>query len=291
MRLLPGLLLSLISTVIAFAELPDISSVSADLTVPVLTDGEPAPGTRVKQTHPDYVKTSVYHVLSLPTDWKPDKKYPVLVELAGNGPYKNRFGDVSTGHVEGSRMGYGISAGKEYIWLCLPYLNGAGTANVRSWWGDPKTHDPKPTIAYCLKTIDLICEKYGGRRDQLVLCGFSRGAIACNYIGLYNDKIAALWKAFIPFSHYDGVQRWAYPKSDRASALERLRRLETRPQFICGEGQNTVATEKYLKAVGAEGEQFTIRSTGFRNHNDAWLLRPSPVRAEMRTWLKQVLND
>ena len=44
-----------------------------------------------------------------------------------------------------------------------------------------------------------------------------RGAIGCNYLGLYDDEIAELWKAMIPYSHYDGVRLWGYPKSDMAS--------------------------------------------------------------------------
>ena len=60
---------------------------------------------------PQYSNTNVYHVTYLPTDWRPGKRYPVIVEYAGNGNYTNRFGDVSTGRVEDSRLGYGISAG------------------------------------------------------------------------------------------------------------------------------------------------------------------------------------
>ena len=30
--------------------------------------------------------------------------------------------------------------------------------------------------------------------------------------------------------------------------------------------------------------------TGFRNHNDAWTLRPSPARTAMREWLDQVIE-
>ena len=168
------------------AQFPDIATIEPDLTVPGLSEGKPGPGKRVKVTLPGYEGTRVYHVLYLPTDWHPARKYPVLVEYAGNGPYRNRYGDISTGLVEGSRMGYGISAGKGYLWLCLPYLNGEGTVNVRSWWGSKPGHDPLPTVNYCLEAVKLVCASYGGDREQLVLCGFSRGAIACNLLAALN---------------------------------------------------------------------------------------------------------
>ena len=68
------------------AQLPDIRSVAPDLSVPPLLEGrEPAPGCRVR------VKvegSSVSHVLYLPEDWRPGARYPVLVELAGNGTWR-----------------------------------------------------------------------------------------------------------------------------------------------------------------------------------------------------------
>ena len=272
------------------AAIPDISTVPADLVLPKLASGNPAAGKRVKQAHPDWKQTKVYHLLYLPKDWQPGKRYPVIVEYAGNGPYQNRFGDLSTGHPEGSKMGYGITAGRGFIWVCIPYLNSAGTRNVTQWWGDKPTHDPQQTLSYCKKVVPWICQHYGGDPKRVVLCGFSRGAIACNYIGLYDDEIARLWRAFIPYSHYDGVHRWGYPRSDKASALKRLQRLGARPQFICHEGAGVSATRHYLKETGVAGK-FTIRATGFRNHNDAWLLRPSPARKALRAWLETVLRD
>ncbi len=273
------------------AQLPDISSVAPDLTVPPLENTAPAAGHRVKQAFPDRETSTAYHVLYLPTDWKPGGKYPMLVEFAGNGPYHNRFGDISTGRVEGSRLGYGISAGRGFIWLCLPYLNDAADANVSSWWGGKPKYDPQPTIDYCVDAIARVSREYGGDTNRLVLCGFSRGAIACNFIGLHDDRIAKLWRAFIPYSHYDGARTgWPYPGADRPSALTRLRRLNGRPQFICGEGANADQTRDYLGTTGITGD-FTIVGTGFRNHNDAWTLRPSPARKRLREWLVRVLED
>ena len=269
---------------------PDIRTVKPDLVVPPLYDGKPATGRRVKQTLPGWQDSKVYHVLYLPTDWKPDQKLPIIIELAGNGPYKNRFGDVSTGHPEGSKMGYGISGGKGFIWVCLPYLNNAGSTNVTKWWGNAPEYDAGPTVAYCKKAVPWICKKYGGDPKRVVLCGFSRGAIACNFIGLHDDEIAKLWWAFIPYSHYDGViERWGYQGADRGSALVRLRRLGNRPQFICQEAGGMTSTQDYLKNADVEG-RFTFQPTGFRNHNDAWLLRPTSARLALRKWLKETLD-
>ena len=41
----------------------DISSVKSDLILPSLVKGEPSAGKRVKQTHPEWKDTEVYHVL------------------------------------------------------------------------------------------------------------------------------------------------------------------------------------------------------------------------------------
>lgn len=271
------------------AQLPDISSVATDLELPPLTNGKPAAGKRVKVRLPGHEQSSAYHVVYLPRDWSPARRFPVLVEYAGNGPYRNRFGDISTGRVEGSQLGYGISGGEGFIWLCLPYLDNSGKTNVTKWWGSAPSYDPQPTIDYCVEAVRSVCREFNGNTNELILCGFSRGAIACNYIGLHDDRIAKLWRAFIPYSHYDGVRTgWPYPGADRASALARLRRLRGRPQFICGEGGNAAATEDYLRTIGIEG-RFTIRGTGFRNHNDAWVLRPSPTRTALREWLEELL--
>ena len=287
--LVPAMLL-LVMTVCA-DELPDISTVAPDLVVPPMTTGAPAPGQRVRFTTPGWESTEVYGTLYLPTDWKPDGHFPVIAEWAGNGDFHNSFGDVSTGVVEGSRLGYGITEGRGCIWVCLPYLNHAGTANVIKWWGDPPGYDPQPTLAYARATVRSVCEKFGGDPSRVVLAGFSRGSIACNYLGLYDDETARLWKAFVCYSQYDGERTgWPYPGADRVSALARLRRLNGRPQFICGENANASDTERYLRDSGSwEKGAFTIVPTGFRNHNDAWVLRPSPARDQLRAWVRDVM--
>lgn len=90
-------------------------------------------------------------------------------------------------------------------------------------------------------------------------------SIACNYIGLHDDEIAALWRGFICHSHYDGVRKWDYAGSDRQSAAIRLGRLRDRPQFISHE--TSVETARgYLPAHKGEcldfSEYFPIDSPG-----------------------------
>jgi len=106
--------------------LPDIKTVPLDLEVPAMVDASPAAGKRVRVTSPEYKDTEVHHTLYLPTDWKAGGRYPVIVEYAGNGPFKNKFGDICSGKVEDCNLGYGISGGKGVIWVCLPYISEDG---------------------------------------------------------------------------------------------------------------------------------------------------------------------
>lgn len=265
------------------AQLPDLSSVPPDLTIPPLTEGAPAPGMRVKHYLPEFKGTQLYHVLYLPADWKPGARYPVIVEYAGNGGYTNKYGDISAGVPEGSKLGYGLSGGKNFIWLCMPFVNAQEKKVASNWWGDVDA-----TVTYCKQTVRMVCDQFGGDAANVILCGFSRGAIACGYIGLHDDEIAALWRAFIPYSHYDGVSRWSYPASDTASAIARMQRLKGRPTFVCQEG-SVEATKKFIAASGVRAP-FTFEAVPFRNHNDGWTLRPSPTRAKLRAWLQEVLR-
>jgi hypothetical protein len=237
---------------------------------------------RVRQTTPGWEGHPVHHTLYLPVNWQRGARFPVLIEYAGNGGYLNRFGDVSTGTVEGSNLGYGISGGSNYIWVCLPFVARVGSVktNAAKWWGDVGE-----TIAYCTNTVNYIWAQFCGDPKAVILCGFSRGAIACNFIGLHNDGIAPLWRAFIAHSHYDGVRtNWPYAGADRTSALARLQRLNGRPQFITHEG-STAATETWIKSSGVAGA-FTFEPIPFRNHSDQWVLRDIPARRKLRLWLQ-----
>jgi len=113
-----------------------------------------------------------------------------------------------------------------------------------------------------------------------VLCGFSRGAIACNFIGLHDDEIAGLWCGFIAYSHYDGVKRWGFPGSDRESALRRLRRLGERPQLVMHEDPpaKLAETRTYLESTGADLSKAHASRTNFTAAN---LTGANLTKAEM----------
>jgi len=273
---------------------PDIRSAEADLHVPAVLQSPPAAGKRVRrtiipQTTGSWNSATVYHSLYLPGDWSAEKQWPVIVELPGNGGYKDPLGDECSGRPEDCHFGYGITGGQNFLWICLPFLNNDGSEIATTWWGTAPDYNPQPTLEYWRAAVDDACKTFSGDKDRVILCGFSRGAIACNSLGLYDDKIAKLWRAFVPCSHYDGVRPWPFPGSDSLTASERLKRLDGRPQFICGEKDQTEETRRYLHPFKLE--HLTFSPTGFRNHSDQWILRPSPARNQLRSWLTSVLQD
>ena len=266
------------------AELPDITTLPEDMKVPAIFDGVAAAGRRVKQTTRGWETTAVHHALYLPTNWKRGGRFPVLVEFAGNGGYKNGFGDTCDGTVEGGSLAFGISGGADYICIAMPFVKvGDGRKeNAANWWGDADE-----TAAYCVAAVREVCREFGGDEKAVVMCGFSRGSIACNYIGLRNDTIAPLWRAFICHSHYDGVRTaWPYADADRVSALARLQRLNGRPQFISHEG-TVKETRAYLGASGVRAP-FEFSALPFRNHTDRWALRDCEQRHKVRAWLRSL---
>lgn len=243
--------------------------------------GAPAAGKRVKQTTPGWEGTAVHHALYLPSNWKAGGKFPVIVEYAGNGRYENKFGDFCGGTVDGCNLGYGLSGGADYVWVCMPFVQvtDGKKENAPRWWGDAAE-----SARYCVATVRHVCGAFGGDERAVVLCGFSRGSIACNYIGLRDDTIAPLWRAFLCHSHYDGIRAWPYAGSDRDSALARLKRLDGRPQFISMEG-STAGMRRFLEEGGVRAP-FTFVDFKFRNHTDTWALRDCELRRAARAWLR-----
>jgi len=259
--------------------------VSADHDLPpVMMDGQPAPGRRVRQVAPEYAGTEVHHSLYLPTNWKPAQTYPVLVEYTGNRwPVSG-----STGKVSDANLGYGLTGGAGFIWVVLPCVEQGRRGNAVTWWGDLQA-----TLDYCKVNLPRICNQFGGDPKNVFLCGFSRGAIAVNYLGMADDEIAKLWKGFIAHDHYDGV----YRVSDQASTLKRLARLGDRPQLITS-SMGTQRTSDYLQShVDLKNitfldipvdELFEIPEGQIvHSHTDRWMSIDSAYRQQARQWLQK----
>src|SRR3546814_259991 len=171
----------------------------------------------------------------------------------------------------------------------MPYveIKNGDKGNAIKWWGDIEE-----TKRYVISTLDFLHANYGADKDCVILAGFSRGSIGCNYIGLHDDEIAPLWKAFFCYSHYDGLyQNGNYADADRLSALQRLQRLKGRPQFISQEASRSIdGIRDYLKETKVKGD-FTFQQIPFRNHTDQWVLRDIPERQAARDWLQRVVKS
>tara|TARA_B110000483_G_scaffold53181_1_gene66189 strand:- start:2549 stop:3436 length:888 start_codon:yes stop_codon:yes gene_type:complete len=263
-----------------------------ELRTPTMTDGPPAAGHRVRVTAPEYAGTDVHHSLYLPTDWQPGHSYPVIVEYTGN--YWPPAG--STGRAEDANLGYGLGGPKGFIWVVMPYIEENRRENAVTWWGDKQA-----TVDYCKVNLPRICAEYGGGSENVFVVGFSRGAIGTSYIGLADDEIAALWRGFMVYDHFDGAKSWSYPESDRAAALARLARLEGRPFLVAGGDLTRTRTQfldDHLELADFTflevpvGEIFTIpEGPIIHPHTDLWMHQPSRFRDQARAWLQTTLDS
>lgn len=79
----------------AQTEFPDLQTIPPDVTVPQAKTGTVAAGqrtfVRVEGQPPE-----IYYVLSLPTGWAPTRRWPLFVELPGNGGF-TLFGNGGSG--------------------------------------------------------------------------------------------------------------------------------------------------------------------------------------------------
>ena len=270
------------------------------LTIPKLSQEEPAAGKRVRVTPAEYAGTEVHHTLYLPDNWSPDgEPLPIIFEYTGN--YFPPSG--STGEVADAGLGYGLSGGK-FIWVSLPYIDKDHQRNQVTWWGDEKA-----TVDYAKLNVPRIIEEYAADPKAVFLCGFSRGAIGVNYLGLHDDEIARLWTAFISHDHFDGIKEWRNTtwgtplENYRASAVERLQRVAGRPYLVSQNGDR-YGNEDFVRSALPSVDNFSfsriaateifgafphpLAKTG---HTDRWLLLPSEYRARTWRWMNAVLES
>lgn len=273
------------------------------LRVPKMVDEKPRSGFRVKLTTKEYEGTDVYYSLYLPENYKKGRKYPVIVEYTGN----KWSPGASTGEVKDANLGYAIARKLNAIWIVLPYIE--NKTSITTWWGSEEE-----TIDFALQTIRQVCENYGGNPAEIFLCGFSRGAIGVNYLGLYNNKIADVWLGFFTHDHYDGVKEWKGTKW--GSPLEKYRE-DAKTRFIRINGRSclisqsvytipeTSVTKNYLE----ENKLNTIAKVAYifvpistiipkipsehvpHRHTDKWLLYHSKYADNVYEWFLETIKE
>ncbi len=298
------LLLQKSTIILALSIGPHVSGLQLDidagehLEIPKLSQGEPAAGKRVCLTPPEYAGTEVFHTLYLPGNWKPDgDPLPIIFEYTGN--FFPRSG--STGQVEDAGLGYGLSGGK-FIWVSLPYISENHQRNQITWWGDELA-----TVEYATVNVPRIIEAFNGDSKLVFLCGFSRGAIGVNYLGLHDDEIAGLWTAFISHDHFDGIKEWKNTtwgtplETYRAGAAVRLKRVKGRPYLVSQNGDR-YGSEAFIRSVLSAADNFTVSNIDTLEifgsfphplaktaHTDRWPLLPSAFRSRTWRWMNHVL--
>ena len=183
----------------------DISGIPEDLTRPDTLSDKSGPGKVFMDQianrkffpngHPTSPNVLQGHAVYLPTNWEAGKKYPVIFEYLGNG--------VGVQSLRG--IGYGLAGGNDFIWVILPIVSAypATQSDVAVNWGNGNAISN--TVEYAKQAVKEVCEKWGGDSNNCVLVGYSRGGVACNLLGLYDDEIASLWKAMVVGSHYFGT--------------------------------------------------------------------------------------
>jgi hypothetical protein len=245
------------------------------LDVPNVESSAPAPGKRVRYRLADDAPNGPYCVLNLPENWRAGAAHPVVVEFPGNIFFTP--GCYSTGMPEQCVMGYGMTKGRDAICLGMPFVNRSSANPVESGWGNPDD-----TAQYTMQIVDEVCAKFGGDRKNIVLAGFSRGAIACGYIGLRNAQIASLWKGFHACQHYDGD---GWNGATLPGALERAERFRGKAVF-----QTDNPEGKFKQIMDVMKTDVTWVKSGLGAHSTAMFLDDRPSTQKLREWFLQLVE-
>jgi hypothetical protein len=200
-------------------------------------------------------------VLTLPKEWQPGRKYPIIVEYTGNIFY-HKF-CYSTGYTNQGNMAYGLARGETYICLNLPFISADGQREEFNGWGDIDK-----AVDYCIEAVHLVCERYGGDSRAVFFVGFSRGELAANYLALRDDRIASLWRGFVGM---DPGRPW---------------------KPADGLGWNKVGVGWDERAVRLRGRPWFAAPTnlGANVHVDVQYLEDRPSTVATRRWMQELLS-
>ena len=239
--------------------------------MPEIVDGEPRAGCRTRYKIDD--NSPLYGVLYLPKDWKRGAEYPLIVEFPGNIFYTKRC--YSTGLPEQCAIGYGVTKGEGAILLSLPFVNYSTNSIAPDRWGVADD-----SADFMVKMVDHICAEYGGDRSNVMITGFSRGAIACGFIGLRNAQIASLWSKVHCCQHFDG-DGWGGSKL--ADAVKRLEKASNIPQF------HTDNESEVLRTMLSNAEvDVTYVESGLGAHSTMMFMDDRESTQLLRRWYLDV---
>ncbi|NJB81341.1 alpha/beta hydrolase family protein [Wenyingzhuangia aestuarii] len=244
------------------------------LEVPDMILKKPTAGLRVKYKLDN--NSELYSALFLPKKWTPKKKLPIIVEFPGNEFYTNNC--YSSGSPEDCTIGYGMSKGNA-IWVSLPFVNYKTGKTAPSGWGNPED-----TVDYTLKVVDHIIKKFNGDPNNVFLTGFSRGAIACGFIGLRNKSIANTWKGIHMCQHYDG-DGWGGSKLN--DAILRLQNLNGTKIFHT---DNIKKNKELQKMLADQNVDVTSAESDLNTHACAMFLDNRPSTLKLRKWYQDLLK-
>ncbi|WP_166461130.1 hypothetical protein [Flavicella sediminum] len=247
------------------------------LLVPDMTLETPKAGKRVLYKLKNTEPSDLYAVLYLPKNWNPNKKYPVIVEFPGNIFYTEKC--YSTGRPEQCVIGYGMTKGEDAIWLSMPFVNYKTQKIAESGWGNPED-----TADYTVKMVKDVIQNFGADANNLVITGFSRGAIACGFIGLRTKEIASLWKGIHACQHYDG-DGWGGAKME--DAIKRLKNFQGKSFFQTDNTKN----EEPKKMLKNTNVKTTFVNSGLQAHACDMFLDDRPSTLKLRKWFQDLISE
>jgi hypothetical protein len=264
-----------VRAITAQGDAPEWERPAGRIDVPAVEDSAPLPGKRVRYRMPAHETPGTYCVLNLPEDWQAGKTYPVIVEYPGNMFFTP--GCYSTGLPEQCVIGYGMTKGKGAICMGLPFVDRTVERPVESGWGNPDD-----TADYAIQMVSEVCDKFGGDLKNIVLTGFSRGAIACGYIGLRHERIAALWKGFHACQHYDGD---GWNGATLQGALERAERFRGKAVF-----QTDNSHAKFQPVMDVMQTHVTWAASGLGAHSTEMFLDHRQSTEQLRAWFWRLVG-
>ncbi|MDF1658895.1 MAG: hypothetical protein P1U58_14865 [Verrucomicrobiales bacterium] len=265
-----------VSSIVLRGKRGEVNLPEGRVIVPEIEKGAPSPGRRVRYRLAGDENSGIYSVLYLPPSWEKGSQYPVIVEYPGN-IFLNRK-CYSTGLPDQCVIGYGMTKGKGVIILSLPFLDRTADRIIESGFGNIDD-----TTAYAKSAIEEVIEKFGGDRDNMVLTGFSRGSIACGFIGLRDDEIASYWKGIHGCQHYDGS---SWRESKMEEAVERAKRFQGIAIFQTDNDRKKYAP---LVATTDPSVEWTWAKSGLGFHATAMFLDDRPSTVQLREWFRLLI--